>query len=111
MFDILSVPETVEFWVEQNGCEPVPLVEPIPDRNPTDGTTTTRETYVDKDGIPKVVHFKVHNGGHNWPGGNHRVPGFIIGPQSRDFSATEKIWEFFTLHQRDTSPSKKAPVG
>jgi polyhydroxybutyrate depolymerase len=111
MFDILSVSETVAFWAEQNGCDLDPLIEEMPNRDLTDNTTATRETYVDNGGVPKVIHIKVHNGGHNWPGGNHRVPGFMIGPQSHDFSATEEIWEFFALHQRETpSSSKNTPA-
>lgn len=106
IFDILSVPETVAFWATQNECSPNPLVEDIPNTDRRDNTTATRETYLDNEGVPKVIHIKVHNGGHNWPGGNHRAPGFIIGPQSKDFSATEEIWEFFALHQRDVSGSE-----
>ena len=109
IFDVLSVPETVEFWARQNGCSLNPLVEDMPNTDPRDNTTATRATYLDNEGVPKVIHIKVHNGGHNWPGGNHRAPGFMIGPQSKDFSATEEIWEFFALHRRDVSGSAKKP--
>jgi polyhydroxybutyrate depolymerase len=37
----------------------------------------------------------VIGGGHTWPGGIQYLPASLIGRSSRDFSASDAIWEFF----------------
>ena len=39
-------------------------------------------------------------GGHTWSGGSQYLPKFVIGPVSRDFSASERAWQFFVDHAR-----------
>jgi polyhydroxybutyrate depolymerase len=39
-------------------------------------------------------------GGHTWPGGSQYLPKFVIGPVTRDFSASERAWQFFVDHAR-----------
>jgi polyhydroxybutyrate depolymerase len=97
--DVLTVPEAVAFWVERNGCDPAPIVDELPD-SADDGTTAVSETYLDEKASATVVHIRVRNGGHTWPGGKEHVPAFIVGKQSEDFGASKLIWEFFTLHER-----------
>lgn len=109
-FDVLPVPETVRFWAEINGCRPEPIIEPIPNTVPGDGTTSVKETYYDDNGVPRVVHIRVRNGGHTWPGGYEPLPPFMTGKQSKDFSATAMIWDFFSLHRLKTpGPAHREP--
>jgi polyhydroxybutyrate depolymerase len=42
-----------------------------------------------------VVHCKIDQGGHTWPGG---VPIPLVGKTSTDLGATETIYEFFAAH-------------
>lgn len=99
--EVLSVPETVAFWAEQNGCLATPVAEALPDIAPGDGTTAVRETYLGEDGLARVVHIKVQQGGHTWPGGWEPWPAFIVGKQNEDFSATRMIWDFFKQHRHE----------
>ncbi len=100
VLDVLSTPDAVAFWVERNQLTSLPVTTSLPDNDPEDGTTALMEAYRDENGRPVVVHIRVRNGGHTWPGGREHVPAFIVGKQSQDFSASEKIWAFFRQHQR-----------
>lgn len=64
---LLSVPETLESWLEINGCESTPQIETW-DHNPDDGTSINHAAY-DCQGAP-VTFFKIEGGGHRWPGGS-----------------------------------------
>lgn len=94
-FDVLNVPRAVQFWVARNGCHTEPLHEPLPDNDPNDNTLVFRDTYLDDDEVPCVVLYRVEGGGHTWPGGFEPFPRFLVGRLSRDFSATEAVWDFF----------------
>ena len=94
----VPVPGTVAAWASRNGCGPVPLVENLPDVDPTDGTTVTRITYQRCANGGDVVHLRVNGGGHTWPGGSAILPSLIVGRLSREFSANKVMWEFFKSH-------------
>ena len=53
----------------------------------------TSETYTTCRGRADVVLYKVAGGTHSWPGGNDDTA-------TREVSATELIWEFFTHYRR-----------
>ncbi len=96
-FEVLNVPDTVAFWAALNGCDnDLPEQEYLPDSSPTDGTLTLRVTYRNAEEKPCVVLYRVEGGGHTWPDGDEFWPRFIVGRVSRDFSASEAIWNFFT---------------
>jgi polyhydroxybutyrate depolymerase len=89
-----SVEDSVATWVKLNGCKEEPVVEELPDAA-DDGMRVTRKTYRGENGA-EVVLVIVTGGGHTWPG---RQPPFdLIGRSTRDISATDMIWEFFTRH-------------
>ncbi len=98
---VLSVPETVQFWVEKNGCLAKPMVIRLPETDPTDGTTVRKEVYTGCRGGAEVVLYAVEGGGHTWAGGLQYLPERIIGKTSREFSASEVIWQFFKQHSLD----------
>ena len=95
---VLSVAETVKFWVSKVGCPAVPEIERLPHLNPNDSTSTIAERYTGCRDGSEVVLYKVNGGGHTWPGGLQYMSEKLIGQTSRDFSATETIWQFFKLH-------------
>jgi polyhydroxybutyrate depolymerase len=46
-----------------------------------------------------VMLYTVEGGGHTWPGGRH-LPESMVGPTTREISATRVMWEFFLQHPR-----------
>ena len=95
---VISVPETVKYWVNYNRCSPTPTITWGPDRYPQDGTRVRREVYSkDKNGT-EVILYAVEGGGHTWPGGSSHLRKIIAGKTSKDINANEVIWDFFKAH-------------
>jgi len=91
---VLSSLQTMEFWQAINGNgEPSAIALPNP---VSDGTSSFLETYATSTAGYELQRIVVVNGGHTWPGGEQYLPASIIGLTSRDFSASEVIWEFFS---------------
>lgn len=97
---IISVAATVAQWVKIGGCSPTPQVSMLPD-TADDGTQSRREVYDGCASNAQIVLVTVIGGGHTWPGGFQYLPQIIIGKTSRDFDATEMIWEFFKSHPKN----------
>ncbi len=96
---ILSALETVNFWIGRNHAAANPGVTYEPDGDPEDGTRVRRETHPAGPNGAEVVLLSVEGGGHAWPGdGGQFIPEAIFGKTSRDISASETIWEFFSHH-------------
>lgn len=98
---VLSVDESIRFWVINNGCQSIPIVTNEADRDPGDGTRVTRKQYIHGRKGTEVILYSVDGGGHTWPGGFQYLPVWIIGKTSRDIDANEVIWSFFKTHQRN----------
>jgi polyhydroxybutyrate depolymerase len=92
---VLSVDQSVGYWVKKNGCSPVPVVTEEPDRDPEDGTRVTSKEYINENDGTEVILYIVDGGGHTWPGGLQYLPERVIGKTSRDIDANEVIWSFF----------------
>lgn len=90
-----SVDESVQTFVKLNGCPPEPRTADLPD-TADDGTSVKVKTWgPGKDGS-EVVLVLIDGGGHTWPG---RVsPLRFIGRSTRDISANDVIWDFFSRH-------------
>ncbi len=97
---VLSVNESVGFWVKRNRCSSVPIITEEPDRDPRDGTRVTREEFTNGIDATEVILYTVDGGGHTWPGGFQYLPAWIIGRTSRDIDANIVIWSFFKKHTR-----------
>jgi polyhydroxybutyrate depolymerase len=94
----LPVEETVAGWVQRNGCSSTPVVSDL-------GGGVTFEAYEDcRDGA-EVVLYRIHDGGHTWPGGWQYLPEKIIGPTNRHIDASKVIWDFFARHRLDAQAS------
>jgi len=52
----------------------------------------------EKTGSDRKLIIAVIGGGHTWPGGLQYLPESIIGKTSREFNASEVIWQFFKEH-------------
>lgn len=85
--------EAMTYWQAVNGNGPpssAPLANPQ-----ADGTISFLETYTPSEQGFELARIVVVNGGHTWPGGLQYLPESAIGLTSRDFSASEVIWNFF----------------
>lgn len=89
---LLSVPKTIEFWANKNGCGNKAQETKIADKA-RDRTSTVKIEF-----CSDAILYKVINGGHTWPGGNQYAPEFLIGKTSQDFNATQTIVDFFKQH-------------
>jgi polyhydroxybutyrate depolymerase len=80
----LSQEETLEYWRMFNKVDTVPIITNMPDLNSLDGSTAVRYQYVNGDNDSEVEHYKVVDGGHDWPGtfGN------------MDINSDSVIWNF-----------------
>ena len=88
----ISAQETVDIWRGKNNC--VDQSE-ITYQN---GDVTCR-TYSRCAEGSEVVFCSIDGGGHTWPGGKgYKIPGFDIGPVTKDINASDAMWEFFERH-------------
>jgi polyhydroxybutyrate depolymerase len=97
---VMSVNESIGFWVRRNNCSEIPLIDQMPDTDPADGTRVLRKRFINGIDGTEVVLYKVDGGGHTWPGGVQYLPAWLIGKTSRDINANEVIWNFFKRHSR-----------
>jgi polyhydroxybutyrate depolymerase len=95
---ILSVADTIKMWAAIDGCDAKPATSDVPDRDPRDGMRTHRDVYAHCKSGTDLVLYTVDGGGHTWPGGG-RMDAKVVGPTTRDFDASEAIWDFFAAHR------------
>lgn len=81
----LSVADTIDGWVQRNGCSPTGAVTFQQD-------DVTCETWSGCDEGAEVQLCTIDGGGHTWPGGAP-VPG--LGHTSDTIDASETMWTFF----------------
>ncbi len=96
--EILSTTATVQLWKGLNGC--TGQAAPLTLDTQNDGTRTILERSTGCTGGSALDFYNVVDGGHAWPGGLQYLPIAIIGKTSRDFSASQLIWEFFKAHPK-----------
>jgi polyhydroxybutyrate depolymerase len=100
-----SVEQVVGDYVLNNGGDITPTIVDLPNTNTTDGTTVQLLSYEggayrDTAGNlrpAEVLLYRIHNGGHNWPGDFPAWPEFAV-PVNYDISASNEIWRFFSRH-------------
>jgi polyhydroxybutyrate depolymerase len=96
--ELASVPDTVEKWLEVNGCSPSPTVELS---DPADDATTLRlETYTECRDAAAVLLYTIEGGGHKWPGASNVLQYWLSGNLSQDIEASSAVWEFFERHPK-----------
>ena len=101
---IIPIPEVVNFWVANNGCSSSDFLEELlPDIDEADSSTVVQYTYNICNEGSEVIHYKIDNGGHTWPG-SFNVP--ALGNTNQDIDASLLIWEFFSQY---THPSPRKP--
>lgn len=84
-----SIPNVLNYWVSTNNCNPTPIMVDLPNTNLNDASTVEKYTYVNGDNCSQVVHYKVLDGGHTWPGSS-----IVLAGTNLDFKASKEIWSF-----------------
>ena len=91
--NLWPVEETINYWLDNNNCVYQADTISLPDLNPNDGSTVQKISYRDCSEENHVLFFKIHNGGHGWPGSTEGMyPG---GKPNRDINASDIILNFF----------------
>lgn len=90
------------FWIDQNGCDTLPVVMSVPDIDVNDGSSAERYLYAGGINGHTVELFKVTGGGHSWPGAP--MPGSSE-TTCMDFNASAEIWRFFSQYELNSSLS------
>lgn len=91
--DMLPTEDLVNKIVALDNCNSEPKIFSLPNNNLNDGCTETESIY--NCNKIKVDFIKIENGGHTWAGGTQYLPKFLIGRLCEDFSASQKIFDFF----------------
>ncbi|MCA6078964.1 PHB depolymerase family esterase [Fulvivirga sedimenti] len=99
-----SIPDVMNYWVEQNTCAGDPVITELEDTDPDDNSTVTRTVYSNCEGEVAVDFYRINGGGHTWPGAIIDQP--QLGVTNKDISAHTLIWEFFTNY---THPNPREP--
>ena len=91
--DLLPTETLLNKIVLLNECDVKPAITQLPDVDASDECTETEFVYNCNN--VKVDFIKIENGGHTWAGGTQYLPKFLIGRVCKDFSASQKIFDFF----------------
>lgn len=92
---VVSVKETVQFWVKNNECKNEPIISTVDSSIDVD-TKAINYLYTGGKKNSRVNYWFIEGGGHTWPGGYQYLPKLIIGRTSRQINASEEIWKFFS---------------
>jgi polyhydroxybutyrate depolymerase len=88
-----SVNQSIAFWVQHNGCNPIPIISETGKINQTTYTNGTDGT--------EVMLYTTVGGEHWWPGNPLQKGPFRLIDSIREISATDIIWEFFEAHPKN----------
>lgn len=91
--DLVPAEKLLQKIILLNNCNGKAQTLILPDIDASDGCTETEYLYNCSN--VKVDFIKIENGGHTWAGSTQYLPKFLIGKLCRDFSASEKIFDFF----------------
>lgn len=83
----------IDYWADYNNCDLAAVIENVPDSNTGDGSTVEKFTYLNGDNCTEVIHYKVANGGHTWPGTIFNTAG-----TNQDMDASIEIWNFLSQY-------------
>jgi polyhydroxybutyrate depolymerase len=96
--NMVSVPDSIGYWVEVNGANAEPLVDALPDIATYDNCTVQRGVH---QGDAPVARYTISGGGHSWPGGPQQFEE-AARPVCYDIKATDVLLEFFAQFSRAT---------
>lgn len=97
-----AIEEVTQFWVDQNNCNPIPIVTTLPDIDINDEATAERYLYENGIHGHTVELFKVIGGEHTWPGSPMPSSSAVT---CMDFDARTEIWRFFSQYETSATAS------
>ena len=80
----ISHNEVLNYWINYNETDASPIISDLPNININDGSTVKLYQYKNGNNNVEIEHYKVINGGHDWPG--------TLG--NMDIDADSIIWRF-----------------
>lgn len=80
----ISHNEVLNYWINYNQTDVSPIISDLPNINNTDGSIVKLYQYKNGNNNVEIEHYKVINGGHDWPG--------TLG--NMDIDANSIIWRF-----------------
>jgi len=89
--------DTLSFWAATDKCPSGSVENHLPD-TVDDGTTVAITSFTGCASGTEVTGYLVIGGGHAWPGGRPLGSADEFGRTSREFDASELIWEFLSRH-------------
>jgi polyhydroxybutyrate depolymerase len=94
-YNMSSVNESVIFWVEHNGCNPVPEI------NISESGKIIQRTYTNGENGAEVILYTTVGGEHWWPGNPLNSSGapWLV-DTIQEISATDLVWDFFESHPK-----------
>ncbi len=98
---LLSVQETLDYWIKVNNCNSNPVTTLLPDVNKKDKSFVTTLQYPCKD-HNDILFYKIDNGGHHWPNSKFNANKFVkrdLGELNKDFDTNQEIWNFVSRHE------------
>ncbi len=102
---VQSTENTVNFWINFNNTDTVPIVSTFPDLDSSDGGIVEKFDYKNGDQSTEVVLYKVNGGGHSAPSIQEHYSALFeqyFNKQNHDIEMTAEVWNFFkdkTLNQ------------
>jgi polyhydroxybutyrate depolymerase len=104
---VLSTPDTMLFWANNNSCEAVPSVREIAgDAGDAQGLGNKTKAYLEEwqhcTGAPLAL-VRLEGGGHRIPAPDRHWRPLLdtfLGKQNKDLSAPDMLWEFFRRFSR-----------
>ena len=97
--ELISVDDTVEYWVDVNNANPEPLATALPNAATYDNCTVQQNFHAPETGGVDVLAYTISGGGHSWPGGPQQADTFAR-PVCYDFDATKVMTTFFAQFRR-----------
>lgn len=83
-----GVQNSLDHWISHNNANSTSTITMLPDIDPGDGSTVEHYSYTEGDQGCAIEHFKVLNGGHQWPGLSGNM----------DIDGNEELWKFLSQY-------------
>jgi len=93
-----SVPDTVRYFVNRNGCSDTSQRIDVPQTGASPGAQVIRFDQADCDNGADVRFYLINGGGHQWPGVNDVLTAPNFGVATMDINAGDEMWDFFSRH-------------
>ncbi len=101
--EVISTPDTINYWINRNQSETMPSELALADTNQTDDSTGTRYSYRNAAGQTVVEMYEITNGGHTEPSIAERygrIYKAIVGNQNGDIEMAYEVWDFLKQFKR-----------